>query len=271
MRQAYRVGALTAETMRCQRSGVSRFLLPRTKFLKALPTNLRQAVSEVFTRGDDAGLWVDEDWFALDFADFASDERVVAVVIEPEFPIDADLELGLSMLLERDEPAGGSAVVFLGEVRCRNLHVPKGVRAWFLGGLEVSGRVQIDASTPEPEPFDPLTPLREIIEALPETFEKLSHGSPTWWGGKKTFATFHSGSYDEGDGRPAVWFKAPDGAQAALISADPTRFYRPKYYGPSGWVAMRLDPGVNWDEVRMLLIQGYRMVAPKRALAALDR
>ncbi len=115
---------------------------------------------------------------------------------------------------------------------------------------------------------DPLETVRTIIEALPETSEKLSHGSPTWWGGKKTFACFHSGGYDEG--RRAVWIKAPEGAQEDLIAADPDKFYRPKYLGPSGWVAMRLEGKVDWDEVRFLLLQGYRMVAPKRALAQLD-
>jgi len=114
----------------------------------------------------------------------------------------------------------------------------------------------------------PLDKLREIIEALPETHEKLSHGSPTWWGGKKTFATYHAGAYD--DGNRAVWIKAPDGAQQDLIEADPEKFYRPKYMGPSGWVAMRLEGKVDWDEVRFLLLQGYRMVAPKRALAQLE-
>ncbi|MGH1348587.1 MAG: MmcQ/YjbR family DNA-binding protein [Nannocystales bacterium] len=115
---------------------------------------------------------------------------------------------------------------------------------------------------------DPLEKLREIIEALPETSEKLSHGAPTWWGGKKTFARFHSGGYDEG--RPGVWINAPEGVQADLIEADPAKFYRPKYLGPSGWVGMRLEGKVDWDEVRFLLLQGYRMVAPKRALALLD-
>jgi hypothetical protein len=110
--------------------------------------------------------------------------------------------------------------------------------------------------------------LRAIIEELPETSEKLSHGSPTWWGGKKTFATFHEGSYDEG--RPAVWIKAGDGVQKALVDADPDRFYRPKYLGPSGWVGMRLDAATDWDEVRELLVKGYRLVAPRRALRQLD-
>lgn len=110
--------------------------------------------------------------------------------------------------------------------------------------------------------------LREIIETWPETIEKLSHGSPTWWGGRKTFATFHNGSYDRGV--PAVWFLAPEGAQEALVSSDPDRFYRPKYLGPRGWVGMRLHEAVDWSEVRAHLLRGYRMVAPKRALAALE-
>ncbi|MEL7369447.1 MAG: MmcQ/YjbR family DNA-binding protein [Myxococcota bacterium] len=113
-----------------------------------------------------------------------------------------------------------------------------------------------------------LAKLRALIETWPETSEKLSHGMPMWWGGRKTFACFHDGSYDEG--RFAVWIKAPDGAQEALVAADPVRFYRPKYLGPSGWVALRLQGTVDWDEVRHLLLQGYRMVAPKRAISQLD-
>ena len=118
-------------------------------------------------------------------------------------------------------------------------------------------------------PVDPLVRVRELIAALPETSEKLSHGAPTWWGGKKTFAVFHEGHYDEG--RRSVWIKAPDGAQAALIESDPERFFRPKYVGPSGWIGVRLEGDVDWDEVRELLVLGYREVAPKRALAQLDR
>ena len=110
--------------------------------------------------------------------------------------------------------------------------------------------------------------LRSIIEAYPETSERLSHGSPTWWGGKKTFACFHGGNYDEG--RRAVWVKAPEGAQEALIATDPKTFYRPKYLGPSGWVAVRLEGEVKWPEVAALLEQAYRLVAPKRALKRLD-
>lgn len=111
--------------------------------------------------------------------------------------------------------------------------------------------------------------MRAIIGALPETSEKLSHGAPTFWGGRKTFATYHSGSYDEG--RRAVWIKAEAGVQESLVGGDPERFYRPKYLGPSGWVAVRLEGTVDWETVRFLLVEGYRLVAPKRALKKLDQ
>ncbi len=65
------------------------------------------------------------------------------------------------------------------------------------------------AASPTP---DPLERLRAIIEVWPETREKLSHGAPTWWGGRTvfrsppsggTFATFADDHH--GDGRVAGW------------------------------------------------------------------
>lgn len=115
---------------------------------------------------------------------------------------------------------------------------------------------------------NPLARLRKIISAWPETAERLSHGAPTWWGGKKTFATFHIDHH--GDGRVALWCKASFEQQAELVEADPETFFVPAYVGPSGWVGVRLDRDVDWDVVASLLEEGYRQVAPKRALAALD-
>jgi hypothetical protein len=71
----------------------------------------------------------------------------------------------------------------------------------------------------------PLDTLRKIIGAWPETDERISHGSPTWWGGKKTFASFHDGHH--GDGRVAVWVKATFETQDDLVSANPEVFYEP--------------------------------------------
>lgn len=109
--------------------------------------------------------------------------------------------------------------------------------------------------------------LRTLVHALPETSEKLSHGAPTWWGGRKTFACLHDGHYD--DGRPSVWIKLPEGRQAALIDRDPARFFRPKYLGPAGWVGLRLRADTDWVEAEALLEEGWRSVVTQRAKAAL--
>lgn len=110
--------------------------------------------------------------------------------------------------------------------------------------------------------------LRKIVSAWPEVDERLSHGSPTFWGGKKTFCNFHEavGKY----GGMAIWIKATLEAQADLVEADPDRFFVPPYVGPSGWVAVSMKGKVDWAMVAQLLEDGYRMVAPKRALKLLD-
>lgn len=115
---------------------------------------------------------------------------------------------------------------------------------------------------------DPLARLRAIIEAWPETREKLSHGSPTWWGGRKTFATFADNHH--GDGRIAVWVKSTFDEQELRVEADPETYFVPPYLGPSGWIGMRLDRDPDWQVVERLLEEGYRMVAPKRAVKLLD-
>lgn len=116
--------------------------------------------------------------------------------------------------------------------------------------------------------LDPLEKVREIIGEWPETSERLSHGSPTFWGGKKTFASFHVNHH--GDGRTAVWLKATLDVQEDLVASDPDLFFVPPYVGPSGWLGVRLEGDVDWNLVSDLLEQGYRAVAPKRALKQLD-
>lgn len=114
----------------------------------------------------------------------------------------------------------------------------------------------------------PLSRLRKIIAAWPETEERISHGSPTFWGGKKTFASFHDGHHD--DGRVSVWIKSDADTQEGLVEANGELFFVPPYVGPSGWIAVCLDGTVDWDVVAGLLEDGYRAVAPKRAIRALD-
>jgi predicted DNA-binding protein (MmcQ/YjbR family) len=66
-----------------------------------------------------------------------------------------------------------------------------------------------------------------------------------------------------------VWIKAGPGAQAAMIRAAPKRFFSPPYVGPGGWIGVWLDGDVDWDELAELLLDGYRLTAPKKLLALL--
>ena len=68
-----------------------------------------------------------------------------------------------------------------------------------------------------------------------------------------------------GDGRRAINVKAAPGQPQALIAAYPERFFLPPYLGPRGWLGLYVDrPRVDWAEVEALLIDSYRMAAPKR-------
>ncbi len=115
---------------------------------------------------------------------------------------------------------------------------------------------------------NPLERLRKIISAWPETSEKLSHGAPTFWGGRKTFATLHDNHH--GDGRLALWINCTVDGQEHFVAMDPETFFVPPYVGHRGWLGVRLDRGVDWELVSEILEDGYRMVAPKRAIALLD-
>ncbi len=79
----------------------------------------------------------------------------------------------------------------------------------------------------------------------------------------KTFAYYLEDHH--GDGRIAVCCKAPPGDQEALVATDPERFYLPAYLARYGWISLRLDlPALDWEEVSELVVDSYRLVAPKR-------
>ncbi|MCK2240209.1 MULTISPECIES: MmcQ/YjbR family DNA-binding protein [unclassified Crossiella] len=122
---------------------------------------------------------------------------------------------------------------------------------------------------PPSDPPDPLSALRALCLALPDTTERLSHGEPTWFiRGKKTFVTYANQHHDT---RLAFWCAAPPGAQEALIAEAPERYFRPPYVGHRGWLGVYLDvPGLDWAEIGELVEDAFRAVAPKTLLARLD-
>jgi hypothetical protein len=111
--------------------------------------------------------------------------------------------------------------------------------------------------------------VRALCLALPEATERPSHGAPCWFvRDKKTFVMFMNDHH--GDGRLALWCAAPEGAQEAMVGADPERFFRPPYVGVRGWVGVRLDIRPNWDEIAGIVEDAYRAVAPAKLVAQLD-
>src|SRR5271170_1068462 len=105
--------------------------------------------------------------------------------------------------------------------------------------------------------------LRGICLALPEAFEKEAWGECTFRVTRGSMFAMSDCNH-HGSGHIAVWVKAPPMVQEILVNSDAKRFFIPPYMGPKGWVGVRLDYKVNWDEVAAILKDGYLMSAPKR-------
>lgn len=121
---------------------------------------------------------------------------------------------------------------------------------------------------PAPE-ADPLKRLRAICLALPEVTERSSHGEPAWFvRGKKTLATLADHHHDD---RLAFWCPAPPGVQQEMVAAEPDRFFVPPYVGGRGWLGVRLDRAVDWEEVAGIVHEAYLTVAPRKLAEQLDR
>ncbi len=109
--------------------------------------------------------------------------------------------------------------------------------------------------------------IRELCLALPETSERLSHGHPTFFvRDKRSFAMVLRNHHD--DGRFAMWCAAEDGLQEMLVEADPERFFRPPYVGHRGWLGVRLDGKLHWDELAGIVEDAYAEVAPPKLVEA---
>jgi hypothetical protein len=108
--------------------------------------------------------------------------------------------------------------------------------------------------------------LRGLCLALPETSERLSHGAPTFFvREKRAFLMVLSNHH--GDGRFAIWCAAPEGLQHTLVEADPERFFVPPYVGHRGWLGVRLDRGIDWNELAGTVEDAYAEVAPAKLVA----
>jgi hypothetical protein len=110
--------------------------------------------------------------------------------------------------------------------------------------------------------------VRTICDALPECVVEAA--PPSADGGQHHKISVRGKTMGwrtddhHGDGRVALTLRAPRGDNTVLVASDPTRFFLPKYVAQHGYVGVYVDrPDPDWDEIRELIVDAYRLVAPK--------
>ena len=133
---------------------------------------------------------------------------------------------------------------------------------------QLYSRVLADYVSREADPEWITARVGALASVLPEVTFRTAHGAPAWRvGGEssgKFFAIVHNRYHGEDSFGILVKTSGQD-EMAALIDADPDAYFRPAYYGPSGWIGLRLDrPGVDWNGVADWLQRSWQASAPKR-------
>ena len=112
--------------------------------------------------------------------------------------------------------------------------------------------------------------VRALCLALPETSERMSHGQPTFFiGGKTAFVMFMDNHHN--DGRLALWCAATPEIQQMLIRSSPECYFMPPYVGYRGWVGVRLDRDLPWNDIAGLIEDAFLTVAPAKLIEGARR
>jgi phosphoribosylglycinamide formyltransferase-1 len=118
------------------------------------------------------------------------------------------------------------------------------------------------------DPAALLARVRTLALALPESDERESHGSPGFRVGGEKSGKFFAYFADQHHGTQHIALLVRTGSMDELLNlveSQPEVYFKPAYYGASGWVGVILNrPGVDWDDVSAWLERSWRMVAPKR-------
>lgn len=116
--------------------------------------------------------------------------------------------------------------------------------------------------------------VNRLALALPQTHARPSHGAPGWRvGSEKTgkyfahFSVQHHGSDAIG---VLVKTSGPDELET-LCEQQPDIYWKPAYWGASGWIGVRLNrAGVDWEHINEWLQRSWRSVAPKSLTKIMD-
>lgn len=107
--------------------------------------------------------------------------------------------------------------------------------------------------------------LLRIVLTLPGAYEDRPWGSVHCKVAEKIFVGWCR--LDDGD--MSLGVRTTLDRQAKLVRSDP-RVTAAKYVGKYGGIDVRLGPKPNWDEVERLIVESYRIIAPKKLVKELD-
>jgi hypothetical protein len=115
----------------------------------------------------------------------------------------------------------------------------------------------------------PLEQVRRICLALPDANERESHGAPAFFiRDKRSFVTYMDNHHD--DGRLALWCASSSDVQQMLATSRPEQFFVPPYVGHLGWIGVRLDRDLSWNEIAGVIKGAHgvvmaRLSGPRRS------
>ena len=119
-----------------------------------------------------------------------------------------------------------------------------------------------------------LQKVRELALALPHSHERESHGAPGWRAGSEKSGKYFAYFNDQHHGSDHIAVLVKTGSMDELlhlVEAQPQAYFKPAYYGASGWIGLILNrPSLDWDHVAEWLERSWRAVAPRSATALLD-
>ncbi len=119
-----------------------------------------------------------------------------------------------------------------------------------------------------------LAEVRRHALALPEAYEQESFGSAGFRAGEGKSGKYFAYFSDRPHGHDRIALLVKTGSMDelhSLVEDQPEIYFKPAFYGASGWVGLVLDrPGLDWDEVAAWLARSWRSVAPKRLTRFMD-
>lgn len=119
------------------------------------------------------------------------------------------------------------------------------------------------------DPAHLLERVRALALALPQAYERDSHGAPGWRVGSEKSGRYFAYFNDRHHGSSHIALLVKTAGMDELldlVEAQPDAYFKPAFYGASGWIGVILDrPGVDWDHVAEWLERSWRAVAPRSA------